>query len=379
MYKYEELLSIVKNFDIKGDIVNIDPINKGIINTTYVIECNYNGIIYKYLLQKINTNAFKEPYKLMKNIDNVTNYIRDNDDELKEALHIIKTKNNLSLYVREDLFSHKEYYRLYNYIDNTISYDNSTDYNVVYNVGVAFGHFCKVLRNYPIDMLEDTIENFHNTKKRFEKFLETYKLNPVGRNKKAFYQVSEILSRKDECSIITNLLESGKIPYRVTHNDTKLNNVLMDPIKDEPVAVIDLDTVMKGSCLYDYADGIRSISSNAKEDEKDLSKVTLNMDMFKAYTDGYLKEMALYLNEYEVNNMANSIKIITLELAIRFLDDYLSGDTYFKTSYDEHNLDRCKNQLKLVHEIEKNFDLIEDYIMDSYNKYKGISKVKKAK
>lgn len=376
--KEKELLDIIKNFDVRGDIKELNPINNGIINTTYVVKTDDKGNINKYLLQKINTSIFTEPFKLMKNIENVTKYISLNDSESKDTINVIKAKNGLPLYVTSDPFSHKEYYRVYNYIDNTISYNKSEKTEIVYNTGKAFGHFCKVLRDYPINDLEEIIKDFHNTKKRYDKLIETYKLNPVNRNNRAFKQISEIISREEECSVLANLLEDDKIPYRVTHNDTKVNNVLMDSVTKEPVAVIDLDTVMKGSGLYDYGDGVRSAASNALEDETNLNNVYINMDMFKAYTDGYLSEMAPYLNEEEILNMANSIKIITLELAIRFLDDYLSGDTYFKTNYDDHNLDRCKNQLKLVNDIDEKLEEMNSYIKESYNKYIGHSKVKKA-
>lgn len=376
--KEKKLLDIIKNFDIRGDIKELNSINNGIINTTYVVKTDDKGNINKYLLQKINTSIFTEPFKLMKNIENVTKYISLNDSESKDTINVIKAKNGLPLYVTSDPFSHKEYYRVYNYIDNTISYNKSEKTEIVYNTGKAFGHFCKVLRDFPINDLEETIKDFHNTKKRYDKLIETYKLNPVNRNSRAFKQISEIISREEECSVLVNLLEDNKIPYRVTHNDTKVNNVLMDSVTKEPVAVIDLDTVMKGSGLYDYGDGVRSAASNALEDETNLDNVYINMDMFKAYTDGYLSEMAPYLNEEEILNMANSIKIITLELAIRFLDDYLSGDTYFKTNYVDHNLDRCKNQLKLVNDIDEKLEEMNSYIKESYNKYIGHSKVKKA-
>ena len=376
--KEKELLYIIKKFDVRGDIKELNPINNGIINTTYVVKTDDKGNINKYLLQKINTSIFTEPFKLMKNIENVTKYISLNDSESKDTINVIKAKNGLPLYVTSDPFSHKEYYRVYNYIDNTISYNKSEKTEIVYNTGKAFGHFCKVLRDYPINDLEEIIKDFHNTKKRYDKLIETYKLNPVNRNNRAFKQISEIISREEECSVLVNLLEDDKIPYRVTHNDTKVNNVLMDSVTKEPVAVIDLDTVMKGSGLYDYGDGVRSAASNALEDETNLNNVYINMDMFKAYTDGYLSEMASYLNEEEILNMANSIKIITLELAIRFLDDYLSGDTYFKTNYDDHNLDRCKNQLKLVNDIDQKLEEMNSYIKESYNKYIGQSKIKKA-
>lgn len=366
---YLQLTKIIKNFDINGNIFDINIINNGIINNTYVVSVNDNDKLVKYLLQKVNTRAFAEPFKLMKNIENVTNYVKENDIESKKVISVIKTKDNLPLYVDEDLFSHKEYYRMYNYIDNTISYSTSEDKEVIFNVGKAFGHFGKILRDYPIGILEDTIENFHNTKKRYDNFIESVRLDPVGRSVTAKCEIEKIVKRKNACSLITDLLDSNMIPYRVTHNDTKVNNVLMDSKTGFPVAVIDLDTVMKGSLLYDYGDGIRSAASTTSEDETDLSKVCINMDLFKAYTDGYLSEMAPYLNELEVQNMANSIMVITLELAIRFLDDYLNMDTYFKTNYDKHNLDRARNQLKLVEDIECKIPAMEEYIRKSYNKY----------
>lgn len=374
---YDKLKEIIEKFNINGFIEDIRPISNGIINTTYVVTFKNKGETKKYLLQKINTNIFKEPYRLMKNIENVTNYIRNKDKDCKDSVTVISTKEGAPLYVSEDEFSHKEYYRVYNYIDDSITYNKSINKNVVYNTGKAFGHFQKILRNYPMELLEETIENFHNTKKRYSDFLESYKLDAVGRKEKAYQEICDVMSRQEVCSIIVDLLNKKKIPYRVTHNDTKVNNVLMDPKTGEPIAVIDLDTVMPGSGLYDYGDGVRSAASTALEDEKDLSKVSIDMELFKAYTDGYLSEMASYLKPAEINNMVNSIRIITLELAMRFLSDYLNGDTYFKTNYEDHNLDRTKNQLKLVKDIEDKIPEMEEYVKSCYKKYKGISKVKK--
>lgn len=371
---YDRLKKIIEKFNINCSIEDIKPINNGIINTTYVATLN-NGT--KYLLQKINTNIFKEPYRLMKNIENVTTFIKENDSDTKECLTVIKTKEGEVLYSDADEFSHKEYYRLYNFIQNAISYNNVDSCDIAYNTGKAFGHFQKVLRNYPMGSLEETIENFHNTKKRYLDFIVSYKKDAVDRCKNAYKEIYEIIKREDICSVIVNLLDEQKIPYRVTHNDTKVNNVLIDVNSKEPVAVIDLDTVMPGSGLYDYGDGIRSAASTALEDEKDLSKVSIDMEKFMSYTDGYLSEMAPYLKQEEVLNMANSIRIITLELAMRFLTDYLNGDTYFKTDYDNHNLDRAKNQIKLVEDIEEKFCDINGYINTCYKKHRGVSKHKK--
>ncbi len=368
---YDRLKKIIEKFNITGDIISINPINNGIINTTYVATLSDEN---KYLLQKINTNIFKEPYRLMKNIENVTSFINSNDAKSKDNLTVIKTKEGAPLCVDKDEFSHKSYYRMYNFITGSTSYDKVDTPIIAYNTGKAFGHFQRILKGYPMVLLEETIENFHNTKKRYADFLEAYQRDAVGRKENAYKEICEIMSREEVCNIIVDLLDKKKIPYRVTHNDTKVNNVLIDSKTNEPVAVIDLDTVMPGSGLYDYGDGIRSACSSALEDEKDLSKVSIDMEKFKAYTDGYLSEMAPYLKPLEVSNMANSVKIITLELAMRFLEDYLNGDTYFKTDYDDHNLVRAKNQLKLVEEIENKIPQMECFIDECYKKYKGKSK-----
>lgn len=368
---YDRLKKIIEKFNITGDIISINPINNGIINTTYVATLSDEN---KYLLQKINTNIFKEPYRLMKNIENVTSFINSNDAKSKDNLTVIKTKEGAPLCVDKDEFSHKSYYRMYNFITGSTSYDKVDTPIIAYNTGKAFGHFQRILKGYPMVLLEETIENFHNTKKRYADFLEAYQRDAVGRKENAYKEICEIMSREEVCNIIVDLLDKKKIPYRVTHNDTKVNNVLIDSKTNEPVAVIDLDTVMPGSGLYDYGDGIRSACSSALEDEKDLSKVSIDMEKFKAYTDGYLSEMAPYLKPLEVSNMANSVKIITLELAMRFLEDYLNGDTYFKTDYDDHNLVRAKNQLKLVEEIENKMPQMECFIDECYKKYKGKSK-----
>lgn len=371
---YDRLKGIIGEFNINGSITSINPINNGIINTTYVATLSDGR---RFLLQRVNTNIFKEPYRLMKNIENVVEYIRQNDGSSRDYLTVIKTKEGSPLFVDEDEFSHKNYYRLYNYIENTISYNKVDSCDIAYKAGKAFGHFQSVLHNYPIEQLEETIENFHNTKKRYIDFINSCNKDALGRTTLASEEIQEVKSREAICGVIVDLLDKNEIPYRVTHNDTKINNVLIDANTKDPVAVIDLDTVMPGSGLYDYGDGVRSAASTAYEDETDLSKVSLDMEKFKAYTDGYLSEMALYLTDGEVSNMANSIRIITLELAMRFLEDYLNGDTYFKTDYESHNLDRARNQLKLVKDIEEKLPEMEAYISECYKKHKGTSKIQK--
>jgi len=371
---------IIEKFDIKGELIDTSINNSGNINKTFVATFQEeDGKVTKYLIQKINTTVFTEPYKLMKNIDGVTSYLKRqmlrSGDSKHQVLEIIKTKEGKSLCCIDDLGS-REYYRMYNYIENAVSYDCSTDYNVVFNTGKAFGNFSKLLRKYPMNRLEETIKDFHNTRKRYEKLMYDIKVDSEGRVVDAEHEIISILKRDDICSLITEKLGTEEVPYRVTHNDTKVNNIMMDKNTGDFLAVIDLDTVMPGSMLFDYGDGVRSTASTAKEDETDLSKVSIDLKLFEAYTDGYLSEMAPYITEEELDLMGDSIEIITLELAIRFLNDYINGDTYFKTEYKTHNLDRARNQLKLVEDIERKKDYIKNYIEQSYLKYHSIEKDK---
>lgn len=364
---------ILENYKIPGNLKSIKEFNVGNINKTYIIEYDNEGKREKYLVQKINTLVFNNPYILMDNIEKVTGYLKNKMNEYEDKEHkvlsIIKTVKDDSL-CKISNGDNISYFRIYNFIDNSISYDYSTDNKIVYNTGRAFGNFNKLLNNYPINTLEETIKDFHNTQKRLENFLKDIERDSFKRVNSVKKEINEILKRSEICSKITKELNNGNIPYRVTHNDTKVNNVLMSKKTGEYLAVIDLDTVMPGSLLYDYGDGIRSTSSTALEDEKDLSKVSIDLKMFENYTDGYMSEMVECITENEIALMGEAIRIITLELAMRFLNDYINGDVYFKTDYYNHNLDRARNQLALVKDIEKKLPYINNYIYSSYQKYK---------
>ena len=375
--------TIIQNFNIEGELISLEPNHSGNINNTYVATFSReDGTQRKYLVQKINTTVFKEPYQLMKNIDSITSYLKrqmiKNGDTEHKVLEIIKTKEGkLLCYIKTD--EERDYYRIYEYIENAITYDCSIDLNIVRNTGRAFGNFQKLLRNFPISKLTETIPDFHNTQKRYKKLLEDIKIDSEGRVDEVTREIVSILQREDNYNLIIEKLGTDEIPYRVTHNDTKVNNVMMNKDTGDYLAVIDLDTVMPGSLLFDYGDGIRSTASTAKEDETDLSKVSLDLNLFEAYTEGYLSEMAEYITEEELELMGESIRIITLELAIRFLNDYINGDTYFKTNYEKHNLDRARNQLALVYDIERKMDYINNFIYDTYKKYKKKGNVKERK
>lgn len=371
---------VIDKFNIEGEFKGIKENNSGNINNTYIASfVDDNGDENKYLIQKINTTVFTEPYKLMKNIEGVTSYlkkqIKKEHDTQHKVLEVVRTKDNqLLCYIEEN--GERDYYRIYDYIENAISYDCSVDLDIVFNTGQAFGNFQKLLRNYPISSLTETIKDFHSTDIRFERLLRDIKIDSQGRVAEVAPEIVFLLKRADDFSAITKLLGTEEVPYRVTHNDTKVNNVLMNKDTGNFLAVIDLDTVMPGSLLFDYGDGVRSTASSAKEDETDLSKVFLDLELFKAYTDGYLSEMAPFITETELSLMGASIRLIAIELGMRFLNDYINGDTYFKTNYPKHNLDRVRNQQALVLDIEKNMDFINNYIYESYYRYKDVNKNK---
>lgn len=378
----KDMKKICDQFSIDGTLIEIDCHGSGNINKTFVATYKMaSGEIKHFIFQKINTMVFKEPYKLMKNIENITNFIEMKTqfcgDDIHPCLNVIKNKNNKPLVeILDEKTGEKQYYRAYNCIENSISYDVSTDRKVVYKVGQAFGHFQRLLSDYDVDDLETTIPNFHNTPKRFDDFMSDIELDVCDRAYEVSDEIITILKNKGCKDKIVNLLKKGTIPVRVTHNDTKVNNVMMDKDTGDYLTVIDLDTVMPGSSLYDYGDGVRSTCATVAEDEQDLDKVELNMELFEEYTRGYLSEMADYLTEDEVCNMGESIKVITFELALRFLNDYINGDTYFKTKYDKHNLIRTRNQLKLLSDIDKKMPEINKFILDTYKTFKQDNKQK---
>ena len=370
----QQLVDILSQFNIDGTLESEVPKTNGNINKTFIVTYNENGLRKKYLLQKINTNVFVEPHKLMKNINLVTKFIAKklavSGDTFHQPLNVILTKDGKYLYTVKNMAGEKQYYRMYNYIENSISYDNVNDPKIVENAGKAFGNFQKMLADYATDEIEETIPDFHNTLVRYKKFINDVKMDASGRADDVSKEILFVLKREDDCSVIVDSIRKGQIPERIIHNDTKVNNVMFDKDTGKFLTVIDLDTVMPGYVGYDYGDGIRSAAAFVKEDDPDFSKVGLNMELFKAYTDGYLSEVSPYLLQSEVNLLGESIKVITLELGMRFLNDYINGDTYFKTDYPEHNLVRARNQFKLVEDIERKEDEINDYIQKVYAKHR---------
>ncbi|MBS7297945.1 MAG: aminoglycoside phosphotransferase family protein [Eubacteriales bacterium] len=340
-----KLSDIIHKFAIDADI---SPYGNGHINDTYIAESNP-----RYIMQKINSNVFKNPYEVMENIVNVTEHLKqkiaeNGGDTSRETLRVIKTIDGDTLYLAED----GNYFRMYNYIENATSYDAVENPQQFTEAARAFGKFQNMLADFPADKLHETIPNFHDTRKRFENLKKAIAEDKMGRLESVKAEVEFALAHEAEVGTIVDAIADGSVPLRVTHNDTKLNNVMLDNVTGEGVCVIDLDTVMPGSLLYDYGDALRFGASTGAEDETDLSKINFSLELFEAFTKGFLGEVGSKLTPRERELLPFGAKIMTFECGIRFLTDYLEGDTYFKIHREHHNLDRCRTQFKLVADME---------------------------
>ena len=367
------LIDTIKAFPSFGKYIGFRPITDGHINDTYVVEYKQNdGEISQYLLQRINTNVFTKPDELMQNIVNVTEFLHQRiaergGDVNRETLTVYKTKQGENYY--KD--SQGSCWRLYNFVNGTYSLNEISSPVVFKNAAIAFGEFQNELADFPVDSLFETIPNFHNSVSRFRDFVESVCQNNAGRKELAQLEIDFVFERGKDCMTLVNLLDKGEIPLRVTHNDTKLNNILFDKQTDKGLCIVDLDTVMPGLSLYDFGDSIRFGASTAAEDETDLDKVELNLDLFAAYVEGYLESAGKSLTENEIKFLPFSAKLMTLECGMRFLADFLNGDSYFKIDYPEHNLVRARTQLKLVKEMEEKMGQMEE-IVEKTRKSLGI-------
>lgn len=349
-----DIEEIKANYKFKGEYYDFNTLNQGHINNTYLLHFDFDGAEKCYILQQINTTVFKDPDVLMKNYVGVTEFVRNKviqagGNPKRESIKVYKTRDGKPYYCDKN----GRYWRVINYVINTVSYDVPDSTEICRRAGKTFGNFQKMLADYPAETLAETIPNFHNTVSRFADFEAAVKADKVGRAAGVQKEIEFAMNRKKDCSVLLDLLDKGELPVRVTHNDTKLNNVLFDKKTGEGICVVDLDTVMPGLSLYDFGDSLRFAGNTADEDEKDLSKVKFNMDFYRSYTEGYLSAAGDSLTETEVFYLPFSCKLMTLECGIRFLTDYLNGDVYFRISRPEQNLDRCRTQFKLVEEIEE--------------------------
>lgn len=356
--KDDNLNIIANKFTIEGLIDTIEPFGNGHINNTFLVTTSNK----RYILQRIS-DAF-DVTLLMKNIDAVTSFMALKSDNPDRQMKLIHTSDNKNYYSDES-----GNYRMYTFVEGSICLEAPESTNDFYESALAFGSFQKMLEDFPAETLFEPIKDFHNTPNRYKIFKETILKDKMDRVKEVKEEIDFALSREKEAGILQNLRDTGKLPTRVTHNDTKLNNVLFDKDTRKSLCVIDLDTVMPGLSLYDFGDAIRFGAATAKEDEKDLSKMTVNLDMFRAFTRGYLQ--SCNLTDEEIENIVLGAKTMTLECGVRFLTDYLDGDNYFRTSYAGQNLDRCRTQFKLVGEIEKNTEKMEKIVKEELSKIKN--------
>lgn len=351
----EEIMALASQFAPCGVIGKPEPFGGGHINDTYLFRCE--NACTEYVLQRINKNAFPHPDQVMENMLRVTEYLRKqiiirNGDPERETLRLLKTGNDQFFAVDRN----GDYWRSYSFVANTVSYDRSEDENIFLESGRAFGRFLSMLDGFDAATLHETIYRFHHTPSRFEAFREAVSRDAAGRAAGVRPLIEQALSYESFAPTLVNALEDGRLRLRVTHNDTKLNNVLIDQQSMKAVCVIDLDTVMPGLAAYDFGDAIRYGASTAAEDEQDLSLVHLSMPLFRAYAQGYLGEVRDSLSADELDSLPVGAKMMTLENGIRFLGDYLNGDVYFKTDYPEHNLIRARTQFKLLEDIDAHWD-----------------------
>ncbi len=361
-----EILNVCRRFNIEGEFVKAKILTAGNINSTYKVTFHKDGKTESYIVQKINKNVFKKPEKVMENIIGISSHIikkfeNRNENCERTVLHYLSTKDNVCYFVDEQ----GDYWRCYKFISNSVTYDLTSDLFVIEEAGKAFGQFQKLLADYDASTLYESIPNFHNTKKRFEDFEDSVKLDVADRVCECKEEIKYLLDNKDLASSLVNDLEKGLLPLRVTHNDTKCNNVLFDEDTGKALAVIDLDTVMPGLVCYDYGDAIRSIAATCQEDEENLELVNVDLDKLSAFTKGFVLKVGKSLTEKEIESLSVGIIVITLELASRFLKDYLDGDVYFKVTKTKHNLIRAKCQIELAKKFQQNFNTIRQIIAEN--------------
>ena len=370
MESLKTIIDVCRRFGVAGDPIRYKTFTDGHINSTFLVVFSEQGALKKYLVQNINTSVFKEPERLMENVINVTHFLRKKiraagGDPERETLHFLKTTDGqLCLHDGEHCW------RIYHFIDDSFTYDLVEDAAIFRSAGEGFGRFQRLLADYPIDNLFETIPDFHDTPKRVAALKAAAAADVVGRLREVRPELQFALEREAQAGTALQLLHEGKAPLRVTHNDTKLNNLLFDCATKKSICVIDLDTIMPGLSLYDFGDAIRFGAKTAFEDEPDLSKVSISMELFAAYTEGYLSECAEALTQSEIDHLAFSAKLMTYECGVRFLTDYLCGDVYFKIDYPEHNLVRARNQFKLVEEIERKLPIMEEIVRRVHTEYK---------
>jgi hypothetical protein len=355
IYQEQELKGVSRHFQIYGEILHAEPLKIGHINETYTATYDQGGTRVRYIHQKLNRTVFKNPAGVMKNIMRVTGHLRKKlearnvRDLTRRSLVVIPTRDGKSFYEN----GNRDVWRTFVYVEGVKTHEAVQTPQQALQAGRAFGEFQSLLVDLPGGRLVETIPNFHDTRKRFEAFQRAVSEDRFNRAAGVRREIEFALKRETIAGVVVDALAKGQIPERITHNDTKFNNVMLDVATGEAMCIVDLDTVMPGCALYDFGDMVRATTSPTLEDELDLSKVTMHMPMFKMLARGYLSTAGEFLTKREKSLIAFSGKLITFELGLRFLTDYLCGDVYFRTHRPDHNLDRCRTQFKLIESIER--------------------------
>lgn len=358
------LNEVLDAFDFKGSVTEAKRYGQGHINDTFkVCTAQGNKAGKNYILQRMSAAAFKQPDHLMTNIIRITEYLseqisKEGGDICRECMNVIRPKNGADYYTD----SLGGAWRVFCFIEDTHCFQNAESPELFAAAGKAFGRFQRMLSNYPAENLYETIPDFHNTEKRLEALKEAIRRDSLGRVLNCREEIGFALQREKDCSVALNALRAGILPLRVTHNDTKLNNVLFDIQTGEGICVIDLDTVMPGLSIYDFGDSIRFGANHCEEDETDLTRVALDTELFAVYAAAYLEGAGGALTEHEIEYLPWGAKLMTLECGIRFLTDYLMGDVYFHTSRPAQNLDRARTQFRLVGDMEDHWNELEQIV-----------------
>ena len=343
----------IERFFGKEHLAELLVCKTGHINHTYFLRVNGGDNPGHFVLQRINQDIFKKPDLVMENIVNVISHLRQKYEESgvnhsRRVLSLVPT-NDGKLWYNDGITA----WRVYEFIENAATYDVAETTDIAYQAAKAFGNFSSMLSNFPIDKLNETIPDFHNTQKRYEQFETALTNASAARRALAKSEIEFAISRREIAPVLIDSLTAGEMKIRVTHNDTKISNVMIDDTTGEGICVIDLDTIMPGLALYDFGDCVRTATPTGKEDEQNLDLIEMNIELFDALVRGYLESAGASLTKKEIELLAFSGKLITYEIGLRFLSDYLNGDIYFQTHRENHNLDRARVQFKLVQSMER--------------------------
>lgn len=361
--KYMSIIKeAIEEIDFKGTIKSVKPFGGGHINDTFLLVYTLpEGKEIKYILQRINHEIFTNVEHLMENYCNICSHLKKQiklmgGDEERETITVIYTKDGKS-YVKD---SKGNFWRGILFIHNSITMEVVESPMDFYKTGKAFGRFQQQLKSFQVEELQEIIPNFHNTEERYKSFLNSVKRDKVNRANLVKEEIKFITDREEDTIILLDMLSKGILPLRVTHNDAKISNIMLDKDTKEGICIVDLDTIMPGVVAYDFGDAIRSGATYATEDEVDLNKVSLELDLYEAFTKGFIEGAEGTFTKAEIESLRWGAKIITLEQGIRFLEDYINGDEYYKIDYPEQNLNRTRTQLKLVEEMESKWDKLQE-------------------